>query len=194
MRNLIYLFPLVMDIVVSGVLFIAAYRFSDANVAAWMVGSTMAVWALVYTGLSFAGGYIIKPEKSHHFLIGSSIGIALVSLGMVIFNGLYTLFLWLILTGSCGALFFTSFQMYMKRFVSDNRAGIVHSTALYTGSWSLGFAVGPLLFGLVSPACAFLCCVGAGLIMALAFGLLELLPRKENHTQRLNIVYVDVSV
>ena len=178
MKNLIYLFPLVMDIVVSGVLFIAAYRFSDANVAAWMVGSTMAVWALIYTGLAFAAGYIIKPEKSHYYLIGSSIGIALVSLGMVLFDGLYTLFLWLILTGSCGALFFTPFQMYMKRFVADNRAGIVRSTALYTGSWSLGFAVGPLLFGLVSARCAFLCCFAAGLIMALAFIILEKIPRK----------------
>ena len=178
MKNLIYLFPLVMDIVVSGILFIAAYRFSDAKVAAWMVGSTMAVWALIYTVLAFVSGYVVKPEKSHRVLIGSSVGIGLVSLGMLIFNGLYTQFLWLILTGSCGALFFTAFQMYMKRFVSDNRAGIVRSTALYTGSWSLGFALGPLLFGLVSPQAAFICCIAAGVFMAAGFIVLELIPPK----------------
>ena len=178
MKNLIYLFPLVMDIVVSGILFIAAYRFSEAKVAAWMVGSTMTVWALIYTVLAYAAGCVVKPEKSHRVLIGSSFGIALVSLGMLIFNGLYTQFLWLILTGSCGALFFTAFQMYMKRFVSDNRAGIVRSTALYTGSWSLGFAMGPLLFGLVSMQTAFICCTAAGIVMAAGFILLELfLPK-----------------
>ncbi|MBR7137946.1 MAG: hypothetical protein IKD44_00215 [Lentisphaeria bacterium] len=177
MRYLIYLFPLVMDIAVSGILFIAAFRFSEAQVPAWMVGSTMAVWALIYTALAFAGGYIIKPEKSHRVLIGSSIGIALVSLGLLIFDGLYTQFLWLILTGSCGALFFTPFQMYMKRYIADNRSGIVRSTALYTGSWSLGFALGPLLFGLVSVKSAFICCIAAGLLMALGFILLELVPK-----------------
>lgn len=177
MKYLIYLFPLVMDIAVSGILFIAAFRFSEAQVPAWMVGSTMAVWALIYTALAFAGGYIIKPEKSHRVLIGSSIGIALVSLGLLIFDGLYTQFLWLILTGSCGALFFTPFQMYMKRYIADNRSGIVRSTALYTGSWSLGFALGPLLFGLVSVKSAFICCIAAGLLMALGFILLELVPK-----------------
>ena len=55
MKYLIYLFPLVMDIAVSGILFIAAFRFSEAQVPAWMVGSTMAVWALIYTALAFAG-------------------------------------------------------------------------------------------------------------------------------------------
>ena len=177
MKNLIYLFPLVMDIAVSGILFIAAFRFSEAQVPAWMVGSTMAVWALIYTALAFAGGCFIKPEKSHRILIGSSIGIALVSLGLLIFDGLYTQFLWLILTGSCGALFFTPFQMYMKRYIADNRSGIVRSTALYTGSWSLGFALGPLLFGLVSVKSAFVCCIAAGLLMALGFILLELVPK-----------------
>lgn len=177
MKYLIYLFPLVMDIAVSGILFIAAFRFSEAQVPAWMVGSTMAVWALIYTALAFAGGYIIKPEKSHRVLIGSSIGIALVSLGLLIFDGLYTQFLWLILTGSCGALFFTPFQMYMKRYIADNRSGIVRSTALYTGSWSLGFALGPLLFGLVSVKSAFICCIAAGILMALGFILLELVPK-----------------
>ena len=177
MKYLIYLFPLVMDIAVSGILFIAAFRFSEAQVPAWMVGSTMAVWALIYTALAFAGGYIIKPEKSHRVLIGSSIGIALVSLGLLIFDGLYTQFLWLILTGSCGALFFTPFQMYMKRYIADNRSGIVRSTALSTGSWSLGFALGPLLFGLVSVKSAFICCIAAGILMALGFILLELVPK-----------------
>ena len=178
MKYLIYLFPLVMDIAVSGILFIAAYRFSQEGVAAWMVGATMAVWAVIYTALSFASGYIIKPEKSHKVLIGSSIGIALVSLGMLIFDGLYTQFLWLILTGSCGALFFSPFQMYMKRFIPDSRAGIVHSTALYTGSWSMGFALGPLLFGLVSASTAFISCVVIGVLMAVGFICVELFPPK----------------
>ena len=180
MKNLIYLFPLVMDIAVSGILFIAAYRFSEAKVAAWMVGSTMAVWALIYTALAFASGYIVKPEKSHRVLIGTCIGIALVSLGLLVFDGLYTQFLWLILTGSCGALFFSPFQMYMKRYIADNRSGIVRSTALYTGSWSLGFALGPLLFGLLSVKTAFLCCIAAGVLMAAGFIILEMLPKKSN--------------
>ena len=179
MRNLIYLFPLLMDVIVGGVLFIAAYRFSEANVAGWMVGATMSVWAVIYTLLAFASGYVIKPEKSHKVLIGSCLVMALVSAGFLIFDGLYTQFLWLILTGSCGALFFTPFQMYMKRFIPDGKAGIVRSTGLYTGSWSLGFALGPILFGLLTREAAFVCCIAASVFMALGFVLLELIPRKK---------------
>lgn len=177
MRNLIYLFPLVMDIIVGGFLFIAADRFSRANVPGWMVGATMAAWAVIYTVLALTSGFVIKPEKSHKVLVGSSIGIALVSLGFLVFNGLYTQFLWLILTGCCGALFFTPFQMYMKRYIPDGKSGIVHSTALYTGSWSMGFALGPILFGLLEPQTAFICCIAAGVLMAAGFCILEFMPR-----------------
>ena len=173
MKILIYLFPMVMDIIVGGILFIAAYRFSQANVAGWLVGATMAVWAVIYTLLSFACGYLVKPEKAHRVLTGASIGIALVAAGLWIFDGLYTQFLWLVLTGSCGALFFSPFQMYMKRYLPDGEAGIVRSTALYTGSWSLGFAMGPILFGLLSTSAALICCITAGLLMAGGFLLME---------------------
>lgn len=178
MKNLIYLFPLIMDIVVGGILFIAAYRFSEAKVAGWLVGSTMAVWAVIYTLLAFASGYWVKPEKSHKVLIGSSCAMALVSLGALVFNGLYTQFLWLILTGACGALFFSPFQMYMKRYIPDGKAGIVHSTALYTGSWSLGFALGPVLFGLLTMKSAYFTCMGLALAMTLGFILLEMFPQR----------------
>ena len=183
MRNLIYLFPLVMDIIVGGFLFIAADRFSRANVPGWMVGATMAAWAVIYTLLALTSGFVIKPEKSHKVLVGSSIGIALVSLGFLVFNGLYTQFLWLILTGCCGALFFTPFQMYMKRYIPDGKSGIVHSTALYTGSWSMGFALGPILFGLLEPKTAFICCIAAGVLMAVGFCILEFLPQLRTSQQ-----------
>ena len=176
MRHLIYLFPLVMDIIVGGFLFIAAYRFSEANVQGWLVGATMAAWAVIYTGLALTCGFFIKPEKSHKVLIGSCIGIALVSAGFLIFDGLYTQFLWLILTGCCGALFFTPFQMYMKRYIPDGKSGIVHSTALYTGSWSMGFALGPILFGLLDPKTAFVCCIVSGVLMAAGICILECFP------------------
>lgn len=182
MKNLIYLFPLIMDIVVGGILFIAAYRFSEANVAGWLVGATMAVWAVIYTLLAFASGYWVKPEKSHKVLIGSSCVMALVSLGALVFDGLYTQFLWLILTGACGAMFFSPFQMYMKRFIPDGKSGIVHSTALYTGSWSLGFALGPVLFGLLTMKAAYQTCVYLSLAMVLGFILLEIFYRKDRST------------
>ena len=175
MKKLIYLFPMVMDIIVGGILFISAYRFSQANVAGWLVGATMAVWAVIYTLVSFACGYLVKPEKAHRVLTGACVGIALVSAGLWVFDGLYTQFLWLVLTGCCGALFFAPFQMYMKRYLPDGEAGIVRSTALYTGSWSLGFAIGPVLFGLLSQAAALVCCIAGGVFMAGGFVLLEFL-------------------
>ncbi len=114
MRNiLVYLFPLLMDVIVSGIFFITAYRFSEANVAGWIVGGTMTAWALTYSAVSFCCGWFVKPANSHKIVIGAAAGITLVSLGFLIFDGLYTQFLWLMLTGVFGALFFTPFQVYM---------------------------------------------------------------------------------
>jgi MFS family permease len=75
-------------------------------------------------------------------------------------------------------MFFSPFQMYMTRYIPDGKAGIVRSTALYTGSWSLGFALGPVLFGLLTMKAAYLTCMGLALVMTLGFILLEMFPQR----------------
>lgn len=177
LRNLLlYTFPLLMDVIVSGVFFITAYRFSEAKVAGWIVGGTMTVWALTYSLVSYLCGYFVKPENARKVVIGSAVGIALVSEGFLIFDGLYTQFLWLMLVGVFGALFFGPFQVYMKKLAPDGGGAIVRSTALYTGSWSLGFALGPLIFGLLSRTYGFILCTAAGFVIAAGVALIELLP------------------
>lgn len=173
MKNLyIYLFPLVMDIIVSGVLFISAYRFSEAKVEGWVVGATMAVWAVIYSLISWLCGFIVNKNNAHKVVMASCAGISLVSAGFLFFDGLYTQFIWLILTGCCGAFFFAPFQIYLKRFIPGN-AGIIRTTALYTGSWSLGFSLGPLAFGLLSQQNAFILCIGCGVAMFLGLAAVE---------------------
>ena len=177
LRNLLlYAFPLLMDVIVSGVFFITAYRFSEAEVAGWIVGGTMTVWALTYSLVSFLCGYFVKPENARTVVIGAAAGISLVSAGFLIFDGLYTQFLWLMLVGVFGALFFAPFQVYMKKLAPDGGGAIVRSTALYTGAWSLGFAMGPLIFGLLSGTHGFILCTAAGLVIAVGVALIERLP------------------
>ncbi|MBR2373693.1 MAG: hypothetical protein IKA87_05635 [Lentisphaeria bacterium] len=167
MKNLyIYLFPLVMDIIISGVLFISVYRFSEAKVEGWIVGATMAVWAVIYSLISWLCGYIVNKDNAHKVVLSSCIGISLVAAGFLVFDGLYTQFLWLILTGCCGAFFFAPFQIYLKRFIPGN-AGIIRTTALYTGAWSLGFSLGPLAFRLLSQQNAFIFFIVCGVAMVL---------------------------
>ena len=192
MRNiLVYLFPLLMDVIVSGIFFITAYRFSEANVAGWIVGGTMTAWALTYSAVSFCCGWFVKPANSHKIVIGAAAGITLVSLGFLIFDGLYTQFLWLMLTGIFGALFFTPFQVYMKRLAPDSGGAIVRSTAMYTGSWSLGFALGPLFFGLLSPRQGFMLCTAAGAVIALGVIIIESLPAPQPAEQPLPAASAD---
>ena len=177
MRNLLlYTFPLLMDVIVSGVFFITAYRFSEAKVAGWIVGGTMTVWALTYSLVSFLCGYFVKPGNARKVVIGSAAGISLVSAGFLIFDGLYTQFLWLMLVGVFGALFFAPFQVYMKKLAPDQGGAIVRSTALYTGAWSLGFAMGPLIFGLLSGVHGFMLCTAAGIVIAAGVAFIERLP------------------
>ena len=177
MRNIVlYLFPLLMDVIVSGIFFITAYRFSEAKVDGWIVGATMTVWALTYSLVSYLCGYFVKPENARKVVISAAVGFAFVSAGFLIFDGLYTQFLWLILTGVFGALFFAPFQIYMKRLAPDGGGAIVRSTALYTGAWSFGFAMGPLIFGLLSGAQGFLFCTAAALAVAAGLAVVERIP------------------
>jgi len=170
----VYLFPMLMDFVLSGILFISAYRFSAAAVAPWIVGASMAAWSLIYSILALAAGKIVKPERSHLALIGSGILIALAAFGFIVFDGLYTQFVWLGLSGVAMAFFFTPFQMYMKLLEpqQNNNQGIIRPSALYLAAWSFGFAVGPIVFGFLAPLTGFLICTAGGAVIT--FGVLAL--------------------
>jgi MFS family permease len=155
MRFLVYLFPLLINIVAGGTFFITAYRLSKAGVNSTLVGATLAAWAIPYAVSSLLVGKFTHEKNAAKLVICGAFAIALDSLAFLIFDGLYMQFLWLAVNGICFALYCTPFQVFSKSLETTGRkttllTGAVHSASLYTASWSLGIAIGPFIFGFLS--------------------------------------------
>lgn len=160
MRFLIYLFPLLINIVAGGTFFITAYRLSKAGVNSTLVGATLAAWAIPYAISSLLIGRITHEKNAAKLVVSGAFAIALDSLCFLVFDGLYMQFLWLALNGICFALYCTPFQVFSKSLETTGRktdllTGAVHSSSLYTAAWSMGIAIGPFVFGFLSSRTGF---------------------------------------
>jgi MFS family permease len=169
LRIIIYLFPVLINIVLGGVTFISAFRFSEAGASAVMITGTMAVWAIVYSLSSLLVGRLVTEKNAAKIIVRAGCFLALVSLAFVGLPNLHLQYLWIALTGVGGAFYCTPFQVFMKSFEGKGASsGIVYSTAMYTAAWSAGMACGPLIFAVFAWQTAFY--INVFFSLCLAFG------------------------
>ena len=171
-RILVYLFPIVVNFMAGGTFFITAYRLAEGKAGSVMVGLTLAVWAVVYSIASLLIGRITTPRNAPKLIVTGALILAADALGFLIFDGLYTQFLWLAVHGCGFALYCTPFQVFAKSLEPEGNSGTVRSSALYTASWSIGMAIGPFLFGLLSFRIGYF--INFLLGLAVAFGIQRL--------------------
>lgn len=171
MRFLVYLFPVLINIVVGGVFFISSHRFSEAGYSEYFITATVALWSIVYSLVSLLLAKLSLEKYATKLLVFAGFFLAATSLCFVIFPSLSVQLLWVALIGIGIALYCAPFQVFMKRFSSaDQDSGVVYSTAMYTAAWSLGFAIGPYLFGVLPQEAVFYLNIFFSLF--LAFGVL----------------------
>ena len=155
-RVVIYLFPIAINMLLGGMFYITALRFSEARAPGWVVGSTLTAWALIYSVLSLMIGRLLSLRNAAGILNAGCALLTASSLGFLLFGGLYTQFVWILLAGVGSACYCAPFQMLMKEFERDRAdGGIVAATGKYTFAWSFGLATGPLFFGLLEPRIVF---------------------------------------
>lgn len=185
MRFLVYLFPLLINIVAGGTFFITAYRLSKAGVNSTLVGATLAAWAIPYAVSSLLVGKFTHEKNAAKLVICGAFAIALDSLAFLIFDGLYMQFLWLAVNGVCFALYCTPFQVFSKSLETTGRkttllTGAVHSASLYTASWSLGIAIGPFIFGFLSYKTGFSLNALFGILIGVSLWAIDCTLRKKS--------------
>ena len=151
----VYVLPAVSNFVLGGMFFITATRFSQAGVNSFIVGGALAAWALVYSFVSFFISKVVKESNAAKLVEIAGILFFLGALGFMIFDGLYTQFVWIFVTSIASGIYCAPFQVFMKYLEPDKNEGSVKSAAFYTASWSCGLATGPLVFGLFSPTFCF---------------------------------------
>lgn len=156
MRILIYFFPIAINILIGGMFFISAYRFKLAEAPGWIIGATMAAWALVYSVFSLFFSRRLTRKNAPVILNAGCMILTASSVGFLVFDGLYTQFVWILTSGLANACYCAPFQLLMKSVEPDQAsAGSARAAGMYTFAWSTGIATGPLLFGWLAPATVF---------------------------------------
>ena len=182
-RSLIYFFPIAINILIGGMFFISAYRFKLAEAPGWIIGATMAAWALVYSIFSLLLSRRLTRKNAPVILNTGCFILTASSAGFLFFDGLYTQFVWILTSGLANACYCAPFQLLMKSVEPDQAsAGSARAAGMYTFAWSTGVATGPLLFGWLAPATVFKINVLLSILLwAGAFLLICRIRRKEKN-------------
>jgi len=181
-RFLIYVFPALADVIVAATLFVCSNRLADAGCSRTEVALVFAAWAAIY----ILGNQVLAR------LVTSRNAAAMMITANLLFTALAGVFVlvaqpWAIYTAMglfsiASSMFFLPFQVFMKAVEPDQHQGVVRSTALYTFSWSLGFAGGPFIAGFIYQGLGWQWCFAfTALLGLLTAGGVQLLKHHAKH-------------
>lgn len=148
-RFLIYVFPAVADVILAATMFVCSNRLADAGQSRTEVAMVFAAWAAVYIASNQALARLVTSRNA-------AVMMTVANVLFVAFAGIFVCIenVWAIYAAMGGiavatALFFLPFQVFMKAVEPDPYQGVARSVAIYTFSWSLGFAIGPFITGFI---------------------------------------------
>lgn len=146
---MIYVLPAIADMVASQLFFINAVRLAKMGASASVVANTITTWSIVYLLTCSIIGRIITPANAGRLIVVAMAMLTGISLLFPFIPGVPGIYSLMALAGIGTALFFVPFQVFMKAVDGLDNRSIAYSTGLYTFSWSLGFACGPFVSGLL---------------------------------------------
>lgn len=174
MKIIFYLLPCVMNIIMGLFFFITMRRLAISGADSFAISGTMAVWAFIYAIVSALLGAVQNKKNATKFILAGE-GILILSMaGFLIFPSMDMQYVWLFGSGIGTAMFFAPFQVIVKMLDSNETAQetLPKTAAVYTFSWSFGFASGPfiaaMIWGLLSPETGWQTCYKINILLVLA--------------------------
>lgn len=125
-------------------------RLKEGGAGTMMMSVALPVWAVVCCVLSGLIGFVLNEQNARRFLQVSATLFFTAFTGLIFFNSNYFQLFWLFVIGFGSATFCAPLQIFMKKLETGQRGGLVRAAAMYSASWSLGMAVGPFLFAMLS--------------------------------------------
>ena len=145
-KLLIYVFPMLIDMALGGVWVLCGLRRAEVlGASASDVTWLMVLWAGTYMVVTRLIGTILTDRNALGLVLAGSLSVSVVAAGFILVPAVEHMRWLLMLQAVATALFFVPFQVFMKQVAGGGKSGIVRPTALYTASWSLGFAFGPFV-------------------------------------------------
>ncbi|MBO5822547.1 MAG: hypothetical protein J6R86_06000 [Lentisphaeria bacterium] len=179
MKLVIYLFPVMINFIASGVFFYVTQRFVDAEASKMLTAMVIPTWAITYCISNIIIGKIVTPKNAARLIVYGGMIIAASALGFIFLNQMLLLLLaWTGLLGIGFGFYCSSFQVWCRELEQNSASGIAMATGKYTMAWSLGFASGALTFGMLNAAIAFSICFAVGVLVAAGVALIDLYLKK----------------
>ena len=166
MKILIYLFPAMINFVVSGVFFYVTQRFVDSGASRLLSALVVPMWAINYCIANLIIGKLVTSRNAARLIVYGGMIFAASSLGFIFLDHLILLLIWTGLLGIGFGFYCSSFQVWCRELEQNSESGIAMATGKYTCAWSLGFAAGAVTFGLLNATIAFSMCFAVGVIVA----------------------------
>lgn len=147
-RNaVIYSYPFLVDIVVALLLFVGRHSLASRGLPEGTVGSVLLFYGVGYCGASLFMRHVVRPRLAKVQMVGALLVVVATCLALAQIEpvlGIQALFCVVPIAIS---LFFNSFQSYMLGVTAEARRPLAAMAGHYTFSWSLGYALGPLVSG-----------------------------------------------
>ena len=145
MQWLLYVSPALIDWMMFFVFFTVFYAAGVRGVGMQECGWLGVMFQVAYITSSFASGRFVTQHNARRALMASTVVCGVSSVALLCSHAFILLSVGLLVFGVSAAVFFNSFQAFMRGEASVGN--LKTSVALYTLSWSLGAAVGNLTAG-----------------------------------------------
>lgn len=135
-----------LNLIIGSTLLVVQLRLKDAGINNTLITVAFSGWAIMSAATAFAVGKFLTERNALRFLVASSCMMICAFIGLLILPTPGMQFFWLALIGLATALFCAPVQVFLKKLQKGKSQGLVKASAFYSASWTLGMAVGALLF------------------------------------------------
>lgn len=146
---LLYFFPFAVDVIVSLLLFVGRHSLAMKGASETEVGSIPLIFGVGY----FLSGPVMRTIINRRFakieMLAAIASLAVISIALAETERLVMIQVLFFFAPMAASLFFNAFQAYMLDISTDQSRPLGVTISLYTFAWSMGFALGPFICGLL---------------------------------------------
>ncbi|MDD5728319.1 MAG: hypothetical protein PHV59_07140, partial [Victivallales bacterium] len=114
LRFLIFLFPALIDVFIGMLIFITTVRLVNSGATAFNCTLPATAWAFGHSFFSIFVSRINSSKRAPALIVSGCLIMAIASLLLIVFKDVSIQLYWALLAGLGSALFFCSFQIFMK--------------------------------------------------------------------------------
>lgn len=147
-RNaVIYAYPFCLDIVLFLALFVGRHSLAGRGFPESTVGSVLLCYGVAYCIASLSMRYLVRPHRAKAQMLLALLVIFGVCLALARLQEVRAIQAMFCVLPLAVSLFINAFQAFMLGVATDTGRPVAATAGHYTFSWSMGFALGPMISG-----------------------------------------------